>query len=424
MTLQNIGVIIVGGGITGISFGRLLQLGGFEDFLILEKEETAGGLCQSQCIKGHVLDLGGGHLLCSRHPEVYDFIFAHIPADEFHTFERVSKIAFDNETVDYPIEYNLWQLPLEKRVDYLTSCMQAARTAEAPENFEDWVRWKLGDAIADKYMIPYNRKVWGVEPNELDTDWLQKIPHHDTRLIVKTCLMGQGDQSVLPSHQTFMYPKRGGFQRIFDAIHDPVQRHARLSNPLINLRRTGDHWVVNESYRTKLVINTIPWGVLHSATHSPPQVSDEVARLRTSGLVVTLHEEAYDHDCHWTYVASPGQPHHREFYINNFAPHSEPNGIFRETNIKRFGGAPDALAVHINEHAYPIPLKGHSEAARQVWTAYANIGVIGVGRWGQHRYYNSDVCIREAMRTAQELLTRGMTLRAGEAISYGSSGLV
>src|SRR5262249_29878205 len=157
---------------------------------ILEKATQAGGLCRSRNVRGHVLDIGGGHFLCSKYPEVYEFIFDHLPRSEFNTFERVSKITLHGSVIDYPIEYSLWQLPRERQTDYLIDCIKASLASgrTPPENFEEWVRWKLGDAIADNYMVPYNRKLWGCEPSELDTDWLAKLPSNDVRRIVEACL--------------------------------------------------------------------------------------------------------------------------------------------------------------------------------------------------------------------------------------------
>ena len=41
----------------------------------------------------------------------------------------------------------------------------------------DWIYWKLGDKIADDYMIPYNQKIFNKELNELGTYWLEKLPN-------------------------------------------------------------------------------------------------------------------------------------------------------------------------------------------------------------------------------------------------------
>ncbi len=423
---QRVGIVIVGAGITGAAVARLLQRAGFDSFVLLEKASQPGGLCRSRTVQGHVLDTGGGHFLCSKYPDVYDFIFDHLPKSEFNTFERVSKIALHGEVIDYPIEYSLWQLPRERQAEYLISCMKASFAGnERPSgNFEEWVRWRLGDAIADNYMIPYNRKIWGCEPNELDTDWLAKLPANDVRQIVEAWLERRVDRAVYPSHSTFMYPKRGGFQTLFDAIARPIENHIRLSSPLASLRRAGRDWIVNDTYCAELVVNTIPWTAFHAVVNDGPPVDEELVRVQASPLVVSLHEQSYDHDIHWTYVPDPAANHHREFFIRNFAPHSAPNGVFRETNARHFAGAEGALAIHYNEHAYPIPLKGHAQAADRVWKAYAERGVIGIGRWGQHRYYNSDVCIREALLMTPKYLSGGGRAAADAMAGSASAVLV
>lgn len=423
MGSESTGVVIIGGGMTGVSIGRLLQQAGMDDFVILEKEAEAGGLCRSKVVDGHVVDTGGGHFLASKYPEVYDFIFAHLPSTEFNTFDRVSKITLPDGVIDYPIEYNLWQLPVDRQVEYLISCIgvQQRSTEGAAQTFEKWVRAALGDMIAEAYMIPYNRKIWGVEPDELDTDWLEKIPRFDLRRVLLSCLERAAEKRLMPSHQKFHYPRNGGFQAVFDAILAPVQDHVRLATPATSIRHDGRHWIVNERYAARTVVNTIPWASLAAVTAGVPEMGDDLARVRTTGLVVTLHDdEAYDHDWHWNYVADPDLAHHREFFIRNYAPYSRASGIYRETNPRRFVAGKPALATFRNEHAYPVPVKGHTGAARRVWETFAGLGIIGVGRWGQHRYYNSDVCIREAMRFASGYLA-GENSGAIEAMTGAGS---
>lgn len=104
--------LIIGAGISGTSFARYLQLKKPEKtFIILESEGEPGGLCRTKNISGNYLDIGGGHFLCSKYLEVYNFIFQHIPESSFNYFSRVSKIRIENEVIDYPIESNIFQLP-------------------------------------------------------------------------------------------------------------------------------------------------------------------------------------------------------------------------------------------------------------------------------------------------------------------------
>lgn len=52
--------LILGAGPAGLTVATKLRQKGITDFLVLEREETAGGLCRSVNIDGSPLDIGGG----------------------------------------------------------------------------------------------------------------------------------------------------------------------------------------------------------------------------------------------------------------------------------------------------------------------------------------------------------------------------
>jgi hypothetical protein len=95
--------------------------------------------------------------------------------------------------------------------------------------------------------------------------------------------------------------------------------------------------------------------------------------------------------------------HHRAFYIHNFAPHSSPTGLYRETNLKRWKDGAGDIYHHVNRHAYPIPTLGWAKSIERVLSFGESRGIFGLGRWGQWQYFNSDVCVHEAMRLAEKL---------------------
>lgn len=397
--------VIIGAGITGVTTARLLQLAGIDRVCVLEAASQAGGLCRTRTIGGHVLDTGGGHFLCTKFPEVYRFVFEHLPRSEFNHFERVSRIALGDHEVDYPLESNIWQLPPELCAEYLVSIAQngEARGVSPPANFEAWCRWKLGDLVTDRYMLPYNRKIWGVPASEMDIDWLYKIPRLDVRQIARACLQRTADRDQMPSHAIFYYPKAGGFQRIFDAIAGPVSDRIFTGCPVSNIERRGDTLVVNGRYRARAVINTVPWHLLAGSPIFDAGTRAAIGKLRHNQLVVSLHEQPYRTDAHWLYQPDEALRHHRTFYIRNFAPHSAPDGFYRETNLGRWQPGGGELHAEINSHAYPIPTLGWAAAIDQVLRHCAPLGVHGLGRWGQWQYFNSDVCIREAMHLVGRL---------------------
>jgi protoporphyrinogen oxidase len=404
--------LIIGAGITGVTIARLLQMQGKNNFIILEAETEPGGLCRTKEIGKHYLDIGGGHFLCTKYPQVYDFIFSHIPKEEFNFFPRVSKIRIRNNVIDYPVESNLWQLPVEEQVEYLISVIQAGEVTgkTEPKNYEEWIRWKLGDAIADAYMLPYNRKIWGVEPEEMDVDWLHKIPRLNTKEIVEYSLRRTSNADKMPSHAGFYYPKSGGFQVIFDAVYKQVSNNVVLGEPVRQMEYCKDYWKINDRYQAKNVINTAPWPHLYEALNSPTELENEFSRLKANSIVVSLWEQEYDQDWHWCYDPNLDLEYHREFYIHNFAPHSQSNGMYTETNLKRWPGkyktwsnGAQPIYEHVNDVAYPIPVLGHANAIEKILRYYEPKNLFGVGRWGQWQYFNSDVCIWEAMKFAKNL---------------------
>ena len=161
--MERVKYLILGAGPAGLSLANCLKQKGEESFLLLEKEKEAGGLCRSMDVDGAPLDIGGGHFLDVRRPEVNRFLFGFMPEEEWNRYERDSKISFDeryieqdsgghgNRYIDHPFEANIWQMKPEKQKEYLESITEAGcnKGEEMPERFVDWIYWKLGKRIAE-----------------------------------------------------------------------------------------------------------------------------------------------------------------------------------------------------------------------------------------------------------------------------------
>lgn len=398
--------LVIGAGVTGITLCKKLREKG-QNVLVLEAKNVPGGLCTTKNIDGHQLDVGGGHFFHTKHPEIFDYVFGLLPKEEFNYFApRVSKLKIGDTTIDYPLESNLWQLPQQEQIDYLISVIRNGESLGHPEpkNYEEWIRWKLGDKICDSYMIPYNEKLWGVSPSEMDVDWLYKIPRVNVEEVIRYCLEKKQDVNKYPAHICFYYPKKGGFQSIVDALARDEMPYIRLGEKVTRLQHQPDgSWLVNDTYAARHVINTTPWNDLFEALGSPAHLAPAFERIRYNRIVVSLYEKNYTENWHWRYVPDRDRRYHREFYIANFAKDSRTDGIYLETNVKRFQGEEACFGgkmIYSEETAaaYPIPVIGHAKAIQQILDFYAPINLFGVGRWGQHQYQNADVSMYEAFK--------------------------
>src|SRR6218665_3607856 len=144
--------IIIGAGPSGLTLAHTLRDRGVpaDSILVIEKEQSAGGLCRSEMVDGAPLDIGGGHFLDVKHQTVLDFIFRFMPESEWNRYTRISKININGRLIDHPIEANLWQLGTDVQVDYLESIALAGCIAgdPMPALFSEWIIWKLGKRIA------------------------------------------------------------------------------------------------------------------------------------------------------------------------------------------------------------------------------------------------------------------------------------
>lgn len=408
--------IIIGGGITGLTLcHKLIERN--KNVLILETDDEVGGLCRTKYIGDHIMDIGG-HFLETKYQDVYDFIFKYYPKDNFYQINpRIAKINIHNTDIDYPLESNLWQLPIKKQIQYLISVIRNGEGLgkSAPTNYEEWIRWKLGDKICDNYLIPYNMKLWGVVPKELDIDWLYKIPRINVEEVLEYSLERNPDVEKFPCHIRPYYPKKNGYGEVVNAIAKPIMKNIKLNYKVKKLiyNENDKIWLVNDDeFRTKNVLNAgCPWNDMYEILGKPKEIYDDIQKIKYNKIVVSLYESEERQTFHWRYIPDLKQQHHREFPIANFVKNSPLNSYFIETNLNRFNAETATfngknLYNYITPAAYPIPLIGKTRAITNILSYYKNKNLFGIGRWGEHQHHNHDICIKNAIDFVNNLLKK------------------
>jgi protoporphyrinogen oxidase len=398
--MQQYKFIVLGAGASGLAVAHGLLDDGCKhsDIVVIERHDVAGGLCRSETVDGAPLDIGGGHFLDLRRQEVLDFIFRFMPREEWNIHDRVSKIRLRGVEVDHPLEANLWQFSSEVQADFLESIAQAGcvRGEAAPESFAAWITWKLGERIAREYMLPYNRKIWSMDPDELGTYWLHKLPDASFRETLLSCLERK-PTGTLPAHGTFLYPKEFGYgevwRRMGAALGDALITGCAVEH--IDLARR----VINGRWQAQTIISTIPWTSWPGYCALPNDIESAIATLQNAPIDVDYHPIALNSPAHWTYEPDEAVSYHRLLLRANFVPGAR--GHWTEANASRSPKA-DGPRFH-NDFAYPINTRGKPKAIDKILAWGRANGIVGLGRWGRWEHLNSDVAVAEALQLARQL---------------------
>jgi protoporphyrinogen oxidase len=426
--MRDMNIGILGGGISGLTLQRFLA----HPSEVLEKASRPGGLCRTFWKDGFGFDIGG-HILFSKHQHVNELVNS-ILGDNINYCKRANKILFKGRHVKYPFENDLGALDkqdaYECLIGYLKNDFQGT-----PTNLEEWAYAVFGRGIADRYLIPYNRKIWKMEPREMSLDWVSRIPRPPMEDVVRSAM---GIETEGYTHQLyFRYPLHGGFESVIQAmIKDPSRVHCGVK--VQRIRKQHQQWVVqtNQDQRVydHLVMAFPVMDAIHCFEDIPSEVKDAVAGLRFNPMRVALvavnNESLMDKSA--VYIPDPTVHPHRVCYMGFFSPNVVKPGtssLVAETTM-RPGDAVDSLSdeafldlvisdldrvgiirkedviVHDTkriQYAYPVYDKDHAKNTGILRGWFESMGIDQLGRFAEFDYINSDECIHRAMKLAEKL---------------------
>ena len=402
--MEKVDYLILGAGPAGLTFAELLREKKPEvSFLVLEKESEPGGLCRSRDVDGSPLDTGGGHFLDVRRPEVNRFLFSFMPQEEWNLFERDSRIDMGTYEIGHPFEANIWQMPQREQVKFLKSIAVAGRNlgVPKPEKFVEWVVWKLGDLVANSYLLPYNEKMFGTDLEALGTYWLDKLPNVSFEETLLSCL-NRKPYGTQPGHAQFYYPKQYGYGELWRRMGDALGERIWYQKTVVELNaQTGTVTCEDGTVcRGSRIIFTIPWRSVRRYEGVGEDLVSGIGRLRSTGTEIRYVPENLDTPAHWIYVPDPEISYHRILVRKNFCPGSR--GYWVETNLNR---AADTVqdGVFRNEYTYPLNTVEKPAVMEKLLAYMGERQIYGLGRWGEHQHYNSDATVERAMKLFEQL---------------------
>jgi len=213
--MESVGTLIVGAGISGLATAAALEGG---DYLVLEADAEIGGYCKTVHEKGFTWDYSG-HFFHFKHAEIEAWLRERMGGQKIRVVEKRSFVSYAGRQIDFPFQKNIHQLPRDEFIECLHDLYFARAPAELgsgaaplPEtNFKEMLYARFGRAIAEKFLIPYNEKLYACDLSTLDRDAMGRFfPHANLTDVIRN--MRTPDNTSYNS--TFTYPEGGAFEYV------------------------------------------------------------------------------------------------------------------------------------------------------------------------------------------------------------------
>jgi len=451
MAGQGTKVVVLGGGLTGLSSAYLLSKAG-NRVEVFERDATVGGLSKTLVQNGFRFDLGG-HRFFTKNKKIDDFVKT-LMEGELVSVARKSKIYLRNRYFDYPLKpLNAlfgFGLPTTMRIlgDYgIEKCRGVVREKRSI-SLEDWVVKNFGRKLFNIYFKEYSEKVWGIECSRVSAEWVAtRISGLSMAKAIKNALFSLNGKDLPTLVDRFLYPQLG-IGRISERLREEIEKDNNVYTGAdvqhIHHDRSG---VKSIAVKTKnhldLIqgeefISSIPiTKMIAMLRPSPPEyILEAASRLRFRDLVVVaiMINRARVTDQTWIYIPEQRIPFGRIHEPTNWSEGMAPPGkTLLVTEFFSFSGdtlwneTDEGIAeltvenlAHlgfIKKHevigstvvrvpkAYPLFEVGYEGLCDTLYGYLGKFRNLHVaGRSGMFRYYNMDHAIESGITTAEKII--------------------
>ena len=424
---------IIGAGPSGILAALFLDKKQF-DYEILEAASHVGGLSSTIVEDGYTFDYGP-HIMFSKNKEILDFMVKSLN-NNVHTNKRNNKVFFKDRIVKYPFENDLKSLPIEDNFECLMGFIDNPyqKKFAKPKNLKQWLLKNFGKGISEKYLIPYNEKVWNVPVEKLSMYWAERIPNPPREDIVKSSI---GFETEGYLHQLYyQYPKKGGYQSIIEAWAKKVDKPLfNFKVARINKLPDGKIEVIAEDGQKKVydeIISTIPIHdlVKVSQFNIPDKIKTAVSKLIINPMyLVNFGVKSIDRNLYLAmYFPDKDFLVNRLSYPSTFSPNNVPVGhhslqaeITCRPNSQTWKMSDKEILKHVKiglqsrnllptddkiayekvvrvNHAYVVYDVGFEKNAEIARDWFPEQGVHLLGRFSHFEYINVDMVVDSAQK--------------------------
>lgn len=423
---------VLGGGISGLAMTYFLG----PEAEVLEADTACGGLARSFQKDGFSYDYGG-HILFSRDTEILEFMLRMLDGNVQRYF-RNNKVFYNGRFVKYPFENDLAALPKEETFDCLYHFL--INDAPPPTNFKEWLYATFGKGIAERYLIPYNEKIWNTDCAQMNMDWVEgRVPKPPPEDVIKSAL---GIETEGYTHQLyFHYPRVGGNQALMQTFERNVGDRLTTGFRVRTVERRDGAWLVSDGARTRRfdqVVSCIPiYDLVAALPEAPDRVRDAVRALRYNSLIVVLvglsrpdvsdtfavyipqRDVRFHRICFYSYLGASCAPPGKSSVVAEITANvgdgtweMSDAALAEDTvaSLERLGfiEASDVCVTDVRrtQYAYVVQDLQHPRHKAVVYDYLRDIGLDTCGRFADLNYVNQDMALRNALTKANDLRAR------------------
>ncbi|HEU0109612.1 MAG TPA: UDP-galactopyranose mutase [Flavisolibacter sp.] len=357
--------LIVGAGFAGSVLAERLATQANKKVLIIDKRDhIAGNAYDYYNNDGILIHKYGPHIFHTNSKEVFEYLGQFTP---WRPYEHKVLASVDGQLVPIPINLNtinkLYGLSLNSAQveEFFES---KAEKVAGVKTSEDVVVSKVGRELYEKFFRGYTRKMWDLDPSELDASVTARVPtrtNRDDRYFTDT-------YQAMPLH---------GYTQMFRNM---------LSHPNIKVMLNTDYKEIIDIIPYQDLVFTGPvdeyfnycYGKLpyRSLEFKFETIDQEV--FQPTGTVNYPNEQLYTRITDFKYLT--GQKHHKTAIVYEF-PKAE------------------------GDPYYPVPRTENADLYKKYQHLAASMtNTWFVGRLATYKYYNMDQVVAQALTTFKKIM--------------------
>ena len=428
-------------------------------------EQQAGGLASSyRDDKGFLWD-NGGHVVFSH----YDY-FNVLLKKAVRDWNRRSRASYaymmgssgKRKFIPYPVQHNIHVMDKEEQQASLRGLeeISAHPSLSKPHNFDEWLVKNFGEGLSEVFMRKYNRKVWTVDPREMNSDWVgERVAVPDADVIKSKIAQWNSNNtnghkakdSNWGPNQMFEFPAFGGTGQIWKSVSELIPqdwfRFGHRVSSICSEKKVLDVVTTQgQAYSMKYdyLISTAPLDyLLNMVEDIDPKLPELGAKFVYShthiiGIGLEGQPPPFLANKSWIYFPDSDSPFYRITVFSNYADDNVPSSgkvwslmceaaeqkhaedlskweepfVIKQTieALVKYGfiDSSQVLSTYHRrlEHGYPVPFLEREQYLSSIQPWLQSRSIFSRGRFGGWRYEvsNQDHSLMQGVEVADYIM--------------------